>query len=611
MKKYDCKNWTMNDIAHAMKGRDSLGRTIVIPMFQRGKRWKKDQRNAFIDSLLQGFPVGTLLFAEQADKTYSVIDGLQRCSTICEYILNPTIRDHLKNVDPDVLEACRLALYPDSKNITIDDDINEKILNYISSKKTFDEVESLYIAMTLCRAFPSDQDFETLLLKVGDIIGPWYKDYKKEFESICATEIPVIVYTGESTHLNEIFKRINREGLPLNDYEIYAATWPEDRYPISKDEIVDYVIKKYDCLALDDYNILAYDSNAMRKSKELTTFEFLFGFGKYIVNTYDFLNLDPAKRSDEVSTVSFEIVDACFHNSKKIGDLANELRYRGVKLNLLARRIEEAIKFVRDVISPICDFRGNQREKRQFLHSKYFAISLVAFVFREMYDVNDLSVKKDSWDSQKDSLARNILHHYVFEIVQNTWHAGGVGIIYTSVKDRTFAEDISLDRWNSLLNNYFESSLMNRQTERIKNPTNIDKLLLNCIYADVFTVKDNSSMSYFDIEHIATKDWMKTLMRDTKMSNGLAVSHIANLCYLPASVNRKKKAKTIYEDTSLTHQIKMIEEKYSFTERTDLDFLYEIKDSRKAKLLDEKYTLYLRGRFEKQKQKIFAFLGVE
>ena len=54
MKKYDCKNWTMNDIAHAMKGQDSLDRTIVIPMFQRGKRWKSDRRDAFIDSLLKG-----------------------------------------------------------------------------------------------------------------------------------------------------------------------------------------------------------------------------------------------------------------------------------------------------------------------------------------------------------------------------------------------------------------------------------------------------------------------------------------------------------------------------------------------------------------------------
>ena len=55
----------------------------------------------------------------------------------------------------------------------------------------------------------------------------------------------------------------------------------------------------------------------------------------------------------------------------------------------------------------------------------------------------------------------------------------------------------------------------------------------------------------------------------------------------------------------------MIEEKYSFTERTDLDFLYEVRESKKAKTLDEKYTQYLRARFEKQKEKIFAFLGVE
>jgi hypothetical protein len=46
---------------------------------------------------------------------------------------------------------------------------------------------------------------------------------------------------------------------------------------------------------------------------------------------------------------------------------------------------------------------------------------------------------------------------------------------------------------------------MNRQLEKIKSPTNIDKLLLNCVYADVFTVKDNCSPAYFDIEHIARR----------------------------------------------------------------------------------------------------------
>ena len=362
MKNYDCKNWTMNDIAHAMKGRDSLGRTIVIPMFQRGKRWKADRRDAFIDSLLKGYPVGTLLFADQGNNVYSVIDGLQRCSTICEYILNPTELENLSPIDDDVLSACRLALFPDNKNVAINKVINEKILTYVSSKKTFNDIESLGIAMHLCDEFPTDQEYQTLLKRLGGILAAWYSEYKKEFESICQTEIPVIVYSGDNVHLNEIFNRINKKGLPLSDYEIYAATWNQEKYTVNKQEIVEFVIKKYDCLALDEYAIQSYDSNEMRRTKQLTIFEFLFGFGKYIINNYDFLNLDPSNRDDEVSSVGFELVDACLNNSKKVSNLANDIRTRKIDINLLERRIEESIKFVRDVIAPIFDFRGNQRE---------------------------------------------------------------------------------------------------------------------------------------------------------------------------------------------------------------------------------------------------------
>ena len=409
---------------------------------------------------------------------------------------------------------------------------------------------------------------------------------------------------------NEIFNRINKKGLPLNDYEIYAATWHEEKYVVNKQEIIEYVIKKYDCLALDEYSIQSYDSNEMRKTKKLTIFEFLFGLGKYIINTYDFLNLDPSNRDDEISSVGFELVDACLNNSKKICDLANDIRSTKIDINLLERRIEESIKFVRDVIAPIFDFRGNQRDKKQYLHPKYFALALIAFTFREMYDINNLSVKKADWESRKNHIAKNILHHYVFEIVQNIWHDGGVGKMYSSVRERTFAEEITENNWNTLLNTYFETGLMNRQLVKIKSPTNTDKLLLNCIYADVFTVKDNSSQSFFDIEHIATKEWLKKLMRETGMINGVSVSHIANLCYLPENINRKKKAKTIYEDATLNEILPVIEDKYSFTHITDLDFLYDVSEAKDPVMLDEKYTLYLKLRYEKQKEKILKFLGV-
>ena len=150
---------------------------------------------------------------------------------------------------------------------------------------------------------------------------------------------------------------------------------------------------------------------------------------------------------------------------------------------------------------------------------------------------------------------------------------------------------------------------MNRQTKKFSNPTNIDKLILNCIYADIFTVKDNCTIA-FDIEHIATKELMKMLINETALYGGLPVAHIANLCYLPETINRKKKAKTIYEDKTICDKIELIEKKYSFTKESDLAFLHDEYDIGKAQIFENKYMQYLSIRFEKQKEKVFRFLGI-
>lgn len=609
MRKYDCKNWTMNDIALAMKGRDSLDRHIVIPLFQRGKCWNSDKRDAFIDSLLKGYPVGTLLFADLGNKTFSIIDGLQRSTTVCEYILNPTRRENLKNIDAFVLEKCRQILFPNSLNHTIDDVINEHILTYISSKKTFDEVQPLAIAMELLNKIATTEDYRATLPKLGEVLEGWFVEYKRDFDSIHQTEIPIIIYSGDNIYLNDIFRRINIQGEPLDDYDVYAATWHSAKYQINKIEIVEHVIKKYDSLALDDYTIDSYSGDDLRRSRRLTIFEFLFGLGKHLQQNFPFLNSGGSIRADAVSSISFELVDACINDTKRIPKLADDIRDRSIDINLLERRIEESIKFVEAAVAPISNFRGNSRGRIQFLHPKYFALALIAFTFRQMYDINNLSAKRPEWNSKQDVVRQRILHHYVFELVKNEWHDGGIGKMYSAVKESSFLSEYTQTDWNNLLNGYFNSSLMNRQTKRFKNPTNADKLLLNCIYANIFTVADNFSASFFDIEHIATKEWMKRLIATTNLAQGLPVTHIANMCYLPENVNRRKREKTIYEDTAIT-DLFLVESKYSFTQRTDMDFLYIEYSPSNGQTLEENYIKFLRNRFEQQKQKIFSFLNI-
>ena len=481
MKKYRCENWTMEEIANAMKDADAQGRKIIIPIFQRGKRWPKEKQDAFVESLLKGYPVGTLLFAEKGNKVYAVVDGLQRSLTACEYILNPTTRSNLHDVNESVLNDCRITLFPDNENFTINQKINSLILDFIAEYTSFDEVDIGDIAEHIyANVFGDDNNnYRQITRQLKIILKPWYTEYKQEFESVKQTEIPVLVYTGSYEYLNDIFRRINEQGEDLTDYEIYAATWDLTQYTINNSDIIEAVIKKYDNLALDDYTIEGYNSNEIRKNKKLTAFEFLFGLGKTLISKHDFLNLEKKKKDDEVSEIGFELVDACINNSKSIRNLADAIRERSINLNYLDRRLNEAILFVERTLAPICTFRGNSRKKPQYLHPKYLLLALIAFTFKEMYDVNDMSTKRKDWESKKETMRKNILSHYIFGIVRNDWHDGGIGKMYSAVKERAFAEEFEKSHWESLLNTYFENGLFDRQVKKFGNPTNADKVLLN------------------------------------------------------------------------------------------------------------------------------------
>lgn len=59
-----CENWSLQDLSSALQDMHKDNKRIVVPMFQRGKRWKKAQEQKFIDSLIKGYPVGTMLFYE-------------------------------------------------------------------------------------------------------------------------------------------------------------------------------------------------------------------------------------------------------------------------------------------------------------------------------------------------------------------------------------------------------------------------------------------------------------------------------------------------------------------------------------------------------------------
>ena len=58
----------------------------IIPEFQRLFRWTIEKKTAFIESILIGIPVPPAFAFENSDGTWELIDGLQRISTILEFM---------------------------------------------------------------------------------------------------------------------------------------------------------------------------------------------------------------------------------------------------------------------------------------------------------------------------------------------------------------------------------------------------------------------------------------------------------------------------------------------------------------------------------------------
>jgi len=58
----------------------------IHPDFQRFFRWSEHQKSTFIESILLGIPIPPIFVNQREDGILDVIDGVQRLSTIYEFV---------------------------------------------------------------------------------------------------------------------------------------------------------------------------------------------------------------------------------------------------------------------------------------------------------------------------------------------------------------------------------------------------------------------------------------------------------------------------------------------------------------------------------------------
>jgi hypothetical protein len=218
-----------------------------IPEFQRDFVWKPSQMLDLFDSILKGYPIGSLLFwktrgyktkneigpytieKEDDDDTQYVLDGFQRISTLFGVLMNP--KDYQKKDRAEL------------KNFLIYFDIRENNFSYIKSKK-----DKNIFSIPLYKIYDNRELFSILReLDKEDIVEADKNkciDNARNLHSILHKyKLPYVeIKGGDIKSAVEIFSRINSKGVDISeDFMLSALSYNMETGFLLSDSITQFL----------------------------------------------------------------------------------------------------------------------------------------------------------------------------------------------------------------------------------------------------------------------------------------------------------------------------------------------------------------------------------
>ena len=204
----------------------------ISPSYQRKFRWNEERQSALVESILLGIPVPSIFMATNTNATWEVIDGVQRISTLLNFIL-------------PVDDECRIML-----------GANKPLkLKGLSKLKSFEGMSFL--------DFPHTLQIDLLLKPMKVITLSDKSDMKVRFD---------------------LFERLNTGGIKLSEQEIRSCIYKGqfNNFLRVKSENSDFqnVVKLTELQRID----------GSREELVLRFFAYLLYRNKFVHSVKDFLN---------------------------------------------------------------------------------------------------------------------------------------------------------------------------------------------------------------------------------------------------------------------------------------------------------------------------------
>ena len=299
-----------------------------------------------------------------------------------------------------------------------------------------------------------------------------YKSRVEEFlngiqkaADIGKVEVPVIVYSGPSNNLADVFVLLNTQGIKLHRYEVYAAKWLDFRYRINNIDVIDAIWRKYAELANAGFNLDVYagiSDTDSRIEHDYTLFEYLFGLGQYLTHNYPLLF--KSVKVDQPSPFGFNLMSACIAGSVAEKDVRNlPDNIHSLDLSRLEECLLESIEFVDKLLHPITGVQRVGQRKIPYFHADLQIVSMIATAFRVRYNKNDLS-EIEGWEHKRSVLAGNLPMYFLYHVLQKYWSGSGDSKLADILASESYLNSPpSTVTWNQVLDVWFREHIAVRQ----------------------------------------------------------------------------------------------------------------------------------------------------
>lgn len=504
---------------------------ITIPPFQRGLVWNAKKRRELISTLHEGYPFGVLLVASNTDssvendndaKNWQLLDGQQRLSTIINYENNPVA--YWKPLNKEAYDKVRKQI----NTIFLTEGLSDLI------EKDFDDLLKVSDRnFNECMVKLNISDFKNVT-KIENALRP-IRDTINEYINLKELQIPVIKFTGQQEKYPKVFENLNKGGTPLNKYEIYNAAWINASIHLDNDtsfdeEIITSVTDYYKNMEKNDFE-LSKPAEEIVENNTINLAELGRALGEFAVKRL------PAITSRKViNEIGFGLLGIATNtNNQNISMMNSADKLKDIQDNYenIFNKVDKISKKLNDSFQILALNVG---------HSKGGVVNKYTDGLSTVFKT--LSYYADLWnlnDHQRADHLSNILVHYIYDYLNNSWGSNGdsrLNDYYPLRNKKNYSSRVDQDSFEFVFKDWLSVNGNSRRgfSKQTKALINI---FANLKYKDSFKSPGQDD----EFEHIIPKKRILDYDKDSQVN----LNSLGNAMVLPKYLNLDKQALTIYE----------------------------------------------------------------